>query len=266
MAKQKGFIKLKGSLGGLTFYKSDGVDLVKTISGVSKERILKDPKFKRTRENMNEFGASAKIGKVLRMGFSSVSKFMKDSTLSGRLTGVMKRINSKGSGLRGKRAFEIVANKDYLTGFEFHKNTPFGSVFNAAFAQPTLDANRSVVTWVVPDFNTQNYINAPEGATHFKLVLNCSILSDYTYQIGSNSYEPINPNQNEMHVLDESAEIPLTGMVGSDTTLTTDFGLGAALPATAGVIVGIGILFYQEINGDFYVLVSDNTLRIELVG
>ena len=30
MAKQKGFIKLKGSLGGLTFYQADGQDVVRT--------------------------------------------------------------------------------------------------------------------------------------------------------------------------------------------------------------------------------------------
>ena len=30
MAKQKGFIKLKGSLGGLTFYQTEGQDVVRT--------------------------------------------------------------------------------------------------------------------------------------------------------------------------------------------------------------------------------------------
>ncbi|MFN0729367.1 hypothetical protein [Polaribacter gochangensis] len=58
MAKQKGFIKLKGSLGGLTFYESGGKDIVKTTGGIDKSRIDNDPNFKRTRENMSEFGAS----------------------------------------------------------------------------------------------------------------------------------------------------------------------------------------------------------------
>ena len=56
MAKQKGFINLEGTLGGLTFYKSEGESFVKTAGGISKDRILKEARFKRTRENMSEFG------------------------------------------------------------------------------------------------------------------------------------------------------------------------------------------------------------------
>ncbi|MFT7613569.1 MAG: hypothetical protein ACI9J3_002544 [Parvicellaceae bacterium] len=72
MAKQKGFIKLKGSLGGLTFYGKNGEELVRTTGGVEKSRIMKDPAFKRTRENMAEFGVSATIGKALRLGLANV--------------------------------------------------------------------------------------------------------------------------------------------------------------------------------------------------
>ena len=56
MAKQKGFIKVKGSLGGLTFYSANREELIRTTGGVDKSRIEKDPSFKRTRENMSEFG------------------------------------------------------------------------------------------------------------------------------------------------------------------------------------------------------------------
>ena len=42
MAKQKGFIKLKGSMGGLTFHKNNGDDLIRTTGGVDKNRIKND--------------------------------------------------------------------------------------------------------------------------------------------------------------------------------------------------------------------------------
>ena len=45
MAKQKGIIKLKGSLGGLTFYERNRKELVRTTGGPTKERIENDPKF-----------------------------------------------------------------------------------------------------------------------------------------------------------------------------------------------------------------------------
>lgn len=146
MARQKGFIKLEGSLGGLTFYDSEGKSLVKTTGGVDKERIEKDPAFKRTRENMAEFGASAKVGKALRLGFANIIKSMADSRVAGRITGLMKKINSLGTGNRGERSFEILPNKILMEGFEFNKHISLGSIFFAPFTGPTLNANRDVST------------------------------------------------------------------------------------------------------------------------
>ena len=68
-------------------------------------------------------------------------------------------------------------------------------------------------------------------------------------------YQPTNPNENETNNLVYSTEIPLTGLVGSDTTLTTDLGFALPLPATVAVIVAIGIIFYQDINGVLYGIV-----------
>lgn len=266
MAKQKGYIDLEGTLGGLTFYKSGGKSIVKTKSSINKDRILKEPSFKRTRENMTEFGGSAKVGKVLRHGFAAIIPVMADRTVVGRLTAIMKRINANGSGVRGKREFEILTNKDLLKGFEFNKSKPLETVFFAPFGQPVLDANRSVCTWLIPDFNTLDYIHPPEGATHCKLVLGTSVLSDFTYNNGLKQYVPTNPSENETNNMAFSSEIPLTGLVGSDTTLITDFGFTVPLPATVAVVVGIGVIFYQDINGVLYELASDNAMTIQEVG
>ncbi|SRX56208.1 hypothetical protein [Aequorivita sp. CIP111184] len=266
MANQKGFIKLRGSLGGLTFYENKGKDVVRTTGGVEKDRILKEPAFKRTRENMSEFGASAIVGKALRMGFANIIKSMAGNYIVGRITGLMKRINSVGPGIRGQREFEILNNKSLLEGFEFNKKAPLDSIFYATSDPPSLDANRSVATWLVPDFNTSNYINPPEGATHFRLVLAVTVLSDYAYANAIKGYEPVAPDENETNGIAFSAEIPIGGMVGSDTTLSVDLGFAAALPLTVGVVTAVGIIFYQEINTAFYELASDNALKIVLVG
>lgn len=265
MAKQKGFIKIKGSLGGLTFYEANRKELIRTTGGIDKSRIEKDPNFKRTRENMSEFGGSAKVGKAFRTGFATIFKSMSDSTAVGRITGMMKRINVVGPGLRGRRTFEILTNRLLIEGFEFNKYKHLESVFYPPYNIPTLNANRTIATWVVPDFNTSNYLNAPEGATHFKLLLATTVLSDYDYNVGR-GYEPVNSSENEVNGMALSVEIPLGGLVGADTTLVVDLGIGAALPATVGVVNAIGIIFYQEINGQFYELASDNAMTITLVG
>ncbi len=266
MADQKGFIKLKGSLGGLIFYDKDGKSLVRTTGGVTKKRIETDPAFKRTRENMAEFGGSAKIGKSFRMGFVSVINSMGGTNVVGRITGVMKRINAVGPGLRGQRVFEILNNKELLEGFEFNLNSPLDAVFYAPYSAPVLDANRSVSTWSIPDFDTTNYITAPEGASHFKLLLVTNVLSDFSYNTDLKTYEPVNSTKNEANGVALSAAIPLGGMVGAPITLSIDLGFTAALPTSVGVINSIGIIFYQEINSNLYELASDNAMRVEGVG
>ncbi len=266
MAKQKGFIKLKGSLGGLTFYRKDGGDFIKTTSGVDGNRIKSDPAFKRTRENMREFGGAATVGKALRTGFASILKSMSDSGIVGRITGIMKRINSLGPGIRGQRGFEILPNRNLLEGFEFAKSTPLETVFYAPAIAPTLDADRNVATWVVPDFNTSNYINPPEGATHFRLLLVSTVLSDHSYSAAIRKYVPMHPSENEANGIALSTEIPLGGMAGSTTTLIVDLGFTAALPANVGVVCAVGIIFYQEINSQFYELAGGNAMRIAVVG
>lgn len=266
MAKQKGFIKLKGSLGGLTFYESDGKSVVRTTEGVDKERIERDPAFRRTRENMSEFGGAAKVGKAFRMGFSNIIKSMSDSTIVARLTGIMKRINSVGPGNRGQRSFLIFPNKELLEGFEFNKQAPLASIFYAPYDAPTFDANRSIVTWTVPAFNPDQYLTVPEGATHFKLVLSVAALSDYHYNLTNGSFEPENPDENEMSAYAISDSVSLSLLSGTPITLTGDTGYMGTYPPSVAVLAATGIIFYQEINGDLYELASDNAMRVEVVG
>jgi hypothetical protein len=266
MAVQNSFIKIKGSLGGLTFYEKDGKSLIKTSSGVSKERILTDPNFRRTRENMQEFGAAATVGKAFRNGFSGISSEVGTASIAGRVTGMMKRINKVGPGNRGERTFEILTNKQLLEGFEFQSKLPFRTVFYAPYAAPTLDANRSVVTWTVPDFNVQNYMQIPNGATHFRLGLHAAVLSDYAFDSANSEYQFVLEEENLRNASAFSAQLPVVGSVGADTTLSVDLGFTTPVPATAGVLVGIAVLFYQEINGLYYSLANNNALQIAIVG
>jgi hypothetical protein len=60
MARQKGIIKLDGTVGGITFYKSKDGYLAREKGGVSADKIANDPNFQRTRENGEEFGRAGK--------------------------------------------------------------------------------------------------------------------------------------------------------------------------------------------------------------
>ncbi|HYC30570.1 MAG TPA: hypothetical protein VEB42_17160, partial [Chitinophagaceae bacterium] len=74
MAKQAGYLPITGTHSNLTFYKSSDGYLVKEKSGVSADRVLTDPAFQRTRENMAEFGRPGKAAKLFRNIFRALIK------------------------------------------------------------------------------------------------------------------------------------------------------------------------------------------------
>ena len=65
MARQKGIIKLKGTIGDITFYKTQDGHLAREKGGIDASRIKSDPAFQRTRENGSEFGRAGNAGSLL---------------------------------------------------------------------------------------------------------------------------------------------------------------------------------------------------------
>jgi len=192
MAKQKGIIRVKGLLGELSFYQSGGKDLVKTPGGASKEKIATDPGMVRVRENMGEFGGSAVVGKAMRTGLAKVVREFGGRIMTGNLVKVFVQVCKNGTGLRGQRDFEIVNNAILITGFNFNVSKLLGTAFSAPYTF-TVNVDRNETTFKIPDFNSSNYVHAPEGTTHFRLIGTASILSDYSYNPVVKKYEPVNP-------------------------------------------------------------------------
>jgi len=92
MAKQKGVIKLDGTIGDITFYKSQDGFLAREKGGVPADRIKNDPAFQRTRENGSEFGRAGKAGKVLRNAIRNLLQNTSDSRMVSRLTTQMLKV------------------------------------------------------------------------------------------------------------------------------------------------------------------------------
>ncbi|WP_417873621.1 hypothetical protein [Xanthomarina gelatinilytica] len=156
--------------------------------------------------------------------------------------------------------------RDMFKGFKFNKNLPLKSVFYAPYTLPTINASRDVVDWTVTDFDTDTFITPPEGATHFKLILAVGYVDNYEYVPAMKSYEPEDDLVNGRGASTASNPIPLGGMVGSDTVLQVDLSSLGAIPASTSIFVGIGIVFYQDTNGELYELAQGNTMIIPVTG
>lgn len=262
MAKNRSYLKFEGTLDGLTFYDQKGQKLVKTKTSLTKTRIMSDPKFRVTRQNMTEFGGCAKAGKAFRKAFSTLIGTMADSYISSRVSTLMKRINLSSPGLRGRRNIDLVSNAELLLDFRFNPVDSFSAVVQAPYSPPTLNPDRDVATWFIPDFNTANLIKSPEGATHFQFVLALGSVSNYEFVMTFGEYKPLENDFNGIGTVAYSPYIPLGGMVGADTTLTADLGIGAALPASVVAIAAIGIIFFQEVDGLYTQFASSNSLLV----
>ena len=265
MAKQAGPLKYKGTIGDIRHFKIKGLKgyYAGMAGGPSGEQIKTAPEFKRTRENMNEFGGCASAAKSVRVGLSSLMQQMSDPQLTGRLTGIMKKINLEDqSEARGTRAILISQQTQYLKGLNFNKTINFDSVFTGK-VQVTPNADRNGVDLSIA-YNPANNVNAPAGSTHFRLVSAVSVLSDYIYNSATGQYEPINPDLNEENSV---VYMPYTDFASADLVvgLNNTIPLIGALTADTSLLVCVGIEFYQQVGSNYYLFSSGNALKIQSV-
>jgi len=235
MARQKGIIKLKGTLGGITFYKTQDGHLAREKGGIEASRIASDPAFQRTRENGSEFGRAGKAGKILRTSLRALLLNSADGRMVSRLTQKMVQvIQADMVSVRGMRNV-IDGEAELLQGFEFNIRGKLGTSLFAPFVG-AIDSVAGTITVAIAPFIPANMIAAPSGTTHFKII---SAGSEVDFEAETFV---------EAHT--ETAIIPW------DTTLTVAISQENAVTAasTKPLFLALGVEFFQEVNGLMYPL------------
>ena len=118
-------------------------------------------------------------------------------------------------------------------------------------------------TLTVPAFNPVNFVNAPAGATHFRLISAISVISDFEFNSTSGIYEPIDPSLNEVSNVAYSNYIDLGAPVALPTTITSTLPGSPVLTADVSVLNCIGIEFYQQVGVNYYLFNSGNALKVQ---
>jgi hypothetical protein len=235
MARQKGIIKLDGTIGDITFYKSKDGYLAREKGGIPADRIANDPAFQRTRENGAEFGRAGKAGKVLRNAIRALLQNASDSRMVSRLTQKMVEvIHEDITNTRGQRNV-IDGEAELLAGFEFNINGKLGTTLYAPYTV-TIDRVAGTIAANIPAFVPANMIAAPGGATHFKIV---SAGAEVDFE-------------NESFV----AATQATAILPWDANATAVINLSNAVTANSAhpLFLMLGVEFYQEVNGQMYPL------------
>jgi hypothetical protein len=235
MARQKGIIKLKGTIGDITFYKTKDGHLAREKGGIDASRIKNDPAFQRTRENGSEFGRAGKAGKTLRTALRTLLVNSADSKMVSRLTQVMvKVIQADATNERGLRNV-IDGEAELLAGFDFNITGKLRTTLFAPFTA-TIDRVAGEISVDLVSFVPANMIAAPSGTTHFKIISGGAEI-DFEAEtfVVSNS---------------ETAILPW------DSTPTAVINQVNAVTAnsTKPLFLAVGVEFYQEVNGKMYPL------------
>jgi hypothetical protein len=235
MARQKGIIKLKGTIGDITFYKTQDGHLAREKGGIDASRIASDPAFQRTRENGSEFGRAGKAGKLLRTAFRPLLLNSADGRMVSRLTQAMvKVIQADTVSERGLRNV-IDGEAELLFGFEFNIRGKLGTSLYAPFVG-AIDRVTGDITVDLASFVPANMIAAPSGTTHFKII---SAGAEVDFEL-------------ETYVVSTSE----TAILPWDAAATAAINqTNAVTPAsTKPLFLALGVEFYQEINGQMYPL------------
>ena len=224
MAKQKGIVKLSGTIGDVSFYKSQDGFLAREKGGIDKERIKNDPAFQRTRENGQEFGRACKAGRLLRTTFRMLLQNSKDRLVTSRLTkSMMQVIKSDPTNLRGERTIKA-GDQSKLMGFDFNVNSKLGSTFYSPY-EVAMNRETGAINVTIAEFVPEQMLTAPIGVTHFSIVSGAAIIdySTETFEVSLRKTEDIPINNQLQSIIQQVHELSSNSEGDMYVTLGREF-------------------------------------------
>lgn len=236
MARQDSFLKFKGRIGDLTFYKTKNGHQVREKGGVTGQRIATDPRYQRTRENNADFRTASSAAKHLRDALRPLILMTYDPRMPNRLGSRMLRVvRADAEHVRGERQV-LPENLGILRRFNFNaaatlSNTLFASV------QTVVDTEAGTVQVTLPEITPSTQLAKPTEATHFQFFVGAA-----TLDFGEDGESTLALTQtDELHL----GPIPVPG-----STLELTLPEAAGLP----IVVAFGVGFLIEDQGRTYTL------------
>ena len=260
MAYQTGNIRYRGSFKSIRHWNNahDNKTYAGEKGGASRDEILNNPVFARTRENMMEFEGCARIVKAIRRGLYNLIPEHTDTHFTSRLVALVKMINLKDdAGVRGKRAFSFSLNRPILRILTFHEKKKIDHQLRRSISTSHPES-RAEVTIRVNGLNPDPQL-VPASAQFYRVIIHISTISDRVYDENVQRYEPLSPadTMNAIAYSDYTAvNTPL------NATLKAMFPEGTMLDETATVLQCVGIEFYIRSGTGEYLRFSEGSMLV----
>lgn len=247
MAKQKGFLQMQGTLGGVTFYTLHGKPVACLAGGgFNGEAIKHKPSMQRVRENGSEFGYCSRGNKAFRMAIRPFYEFYPFTSIHSHLMTLFTQLKDLDTlSPRGKRqialGLQTNAGKALLKTFNY---TPLSTLKTVLPFAPVFDAAHYGLQYNAMDVSK---LKLPKGATHLKLLYGILDFDFETMQVQTYTAEPvfIDAHFTGSTLLLQPTQTPIVQHTG---------------------IAALGMRLYQNIDGVLYPLEDERFVGFYVVG
>lgn len=214
--------------------------------GITSRDFKTRPSFSAQRNAMLELTTASLAGGAFRKSFDALLNRAKDNKTHLRVNSIMfKILQTDPVNPQGSRRVEN-GNITLLQGMELNNHVSLQNVLAASY-NASMDRVKGEISLFVKSFIPKHNINAPSGASHFRIVV-AGIEADFTtLSINSDIVEP--------------GFLLLNDIATGDLRITSTVTPGSKLP----LFLVAGIQFYNLLNGTYYPLNDKKYLPLKIV-
>ena len=260
MAKASSILRLQGTIQEITFYQRNGKWFARAKSSLTGKKVKKSPRFKRSMENMREFGATSVITKQVWACFPKNWKHFRDTGAFNRYKSIVYRVMMNDAGDRGQHAFRPTRLWELWQGFPFHKEKYFGSSCHADFSS-AWDPATGILSLALPATAGDLMLDPSGGATHARIDFAGIILTPYLPNTALEQWIS-DPEWRSEFFATTSCTFPIADATILPPPLTLSFPATPNLPPGYLMQALVGISFYQEVASVMNLLPDKSSMMI----
>lgn len=262
MAHLTGPLQFSGSIGNLRSYYDKRLKryILSSKGGASRDLILNNPGFARTRENMNDFSACSMWASLLRKALADIAGLYRGNYFS-NMVKYGKNIQKFDTvNVKGKRSVESSKASHLLKLINFNEDQPFNMAYCYPF-EVAFSEDKRHVTLRILGFQSygQLHWNAVFQSYRFSMVI--LQLADMVWNEAERKYLPT------VMGLDRLSVTTVTDWHNRSTdkidlTLEASFAEPALQQPGTTVVVALGIEVSQSLTTNAHFSVFDGTMQI----
>ena len=260
MAKASSILRLEGTIGEITFYQRNGKWFARAKSSLTGEKVKSSERFKRSLENVTEFGAVSSIARQVWQTLPKNWKHFRDSYAFTRYKSILYQILTLSPGDRGKRQFQPALRSGIWKGFQFNNKKFFTSACRSDLPL-SWSAATGRMALSLPATAEDLFLSPPDGATHARLTFAGLVLPPFAFDPAVKKWASV-PEWQNTYFSHTGTDVPLQTGTAIPSQLVLSFPAQTLMPQGYTIQALLGISFYQEVQGALNLLPSKSAMMI----